>query len=177
MKFGDYVLASLIGTVAGFIFSIFLFYLTEKWKRHQAKGTIIKGLKNEYEFNLSLLRQWLNVIETILRQNSSNVNNLTEHYGKLKYSSYQRYFLNHYFSAGHLYDVLTSDDLVYLDAVLTHFSGFQEDFLNNIIAGKGPGESSTLAKRQSYVSRIFETERAALDSFIKRLPPIYIKIE
>lgn len=52
--FWQQVWSTLVGTIAGFVFSIALFYLTDHIKRQRERAKIIKGLRRELKFDLAL---------------------------------------------------------------------------------------------------------------------------
>ena len=61
--FWQQVWSTLVGTVAGFVFSIVLFYLTERIKRSHDRAKTLKGLRRELQFDLALSASWLKGIE------------------------------------------------------------------------------------------------------------------
>jgi len=59
MNFSLNVLSTFIGVLLGFIFSIVLFYLQQRWTKNTQKKTLEKNLAKELEFNEHYLRKIL----------------------------------------------------------------------------------------------------------------------
>lgn len=72
MTFEQQVLASFMGTAFGFIFAILLFLVTSAIKLKSDKKTLRKHLKREFEYDISLLQEWIDEIEKILRKITAN---------------------------------------------------------------------------------------------------------
>lgn len=54
-EFQQQIIATFIGSVSGFIFSLVLFYLTEKWKNNRINKDLSKNLQKELEYNIEFI--------------------------------------------------------------------------------------------------------------------------
>jgi hypothetical protein len=90
MTFGQQVLASFVGTAFGFIFAIFLFLITKVIRSHLDKKTLRKHLKREFEYDISLLQEWIDEIDKILRKITANDPQV---FSYLRYTFFQRFFV------------------------------------------------------------------------------------
>lgn len=71
-SFWSRVLSTLVGTVAGFAFSIVLFYLSSFVKRSRDRIKVISGLKREATFNSNLCDAWSSTFADIRLKMSAN---------------------------------------------------------------------------------------------------------
>lgn len=113
--FWQQVWSTLLGTVAGFVFSIALFYLTERIKRQKDRTKILKGLRRELKFDLALFEFWLKGIEEARPQVAAGDRNIFLY---LDYTRFLSIFIGQAVRDGILYDLLTDDDLVGLDKAM-----------------------------------------------------------
>ncbi len=119
MTFKEQILATLIGVVAGFIFSITMFYLTEWLKRNRREKSIMKNVVKELEFNLAFLEEYKEDIEKLLRQIAANANDVLAAFRSYRL---QRTFVQEAFYAGLLYEKLDIEDISQIDTMLTYFT-------------------------------------------------------
>ena len=102
--FWQHVWSTLVGTAAGFIFAIALFYLTERIKRKRDRAKILKGLRRELKFDLGLHESWLKGIEDARPQVAAGDQNIFVY---LDYSRFLSIFIVQAVRDGILYDLLT----------------------------------------------------------------------
>ena len=131
MTFCENVTATLVGTTSGFVFAVALFYLTEYWKRNSEKTNLLKNLKREFKYNLALISGWIEEYDKILRKMTTDD---LQVYPSLKYTYFQRYFVQTSFGHGILYAKLTDDDDVSgLNTILVHFDSPAEQYILNLV--------------------------------------------
>jgi hypothetical protein len=111
----ELVIPTLVGTMAGFIFSIALFYCTEKIKQERDRRRILKNLMRELTFNLRLYDQWLKGIEQARPQVGAGDKNIFLY---IDYTRIARTFIIQALPEGLLYDILADEDLLELDTAL-----------------------------------------------------------
>jgi len=119
MTFEQLFIPTFIGALVAFIFSISLFYLTEKWKRSIANKDLNKNIQKESEYNLEYLsRQKTNIDDAI--------NDVAANNRYLRFIPYfyklQRQFILEAFNKGLLYSYLDTNEINGLDSMLTYFS-------------------------------------------------------
>ena len=117
MTFGQQVFSSFLGTVFGFIFAIVLFLITEAVKASLAKKNLRKNLKREFAYDISLLQEWVGDIDKILRKITADDQNV---FYFLRYTFFQRHFIQEAFRCGLLYNLLTDEDISNLNTALVH---------------------------------------------------------
>ena len=131
MTFTQQMLASLLGAFLGFASALVVFLITYFIRNYLAKRTLKKHLKREFEYNISLLQEWLEEIDKILRQIAASDIRV---YIYLQYSYFQRYFIQEAFKLGIMYKLLTDDELSKLNTLLLRCSVVGEQYTNSIIA-------------------------------------------
>ena len=120
MNFEQQIISTFIGALAGFVFSIFLFYLTEKWKNNKINKSLSSNLQKEFDYNINFLENYKENFETYVRQIAANNKQI---YPIFRFSKLQRLFILETFSKGLLYKHLNSDEINNLDAMLSYFTG------------------------------------------------------
>jgi len=166
MTFCQQVLASFIGTTFGFIFSIILFLITWAIKRHHDRKTLRKHLKREFEYDISLLQEWIDEIDKILRKITANDH---EVFSFLRYTFFQRFFMQEAFRSGLMYNSLNNEQISNLNNILLHCDAGIEQFINGII-----NEWKTSRKPQQEALRQFEFEKEELRKYQKHLREILV---
>jgi hypothetical protein len=166
--FWERVIATLVGTVAGFLFSIALFYLTEKFKRERERTKVLKGLRRELTFNLRLLESWLRGIETARPQVAAGDQNI---YLYLDYSRVLRIFVQQAASAGLLYDLLADEELVALDKALrTCDVPAEQDFMQKLQQWKdGTIDNAQMFRTLEFHKYMTEACRKAMESAAQKV--------
>lgn len=142
-SFWSRALATLLGTVAGFLFSIALFYISERVKRRHDRAKIMAGLKRETAFNIALCDAWLKGIGDIGLKVAAGDRNIVTYFD---YTRALRIFVREAVTAGVLYDLLSDDELVALDKGLLFLGDFAEQDINKKVGlWKTEGEGITAA--------------------------------
>jgi hypothetical protein len=130
-SFWSRALATLVGTVAGFVFSIVLFYVSESIKRRRDRSKIVRGLHREATFNVGLCDVWLKGIGEVRLKMAAGDQNFFNYFD---YSRALRIFVQEAVKAGVLYDLLEDSELVDLDKGLRFLGPQTEEGLNGLIA-------------------------------------------
>jgi hypothetical protein len=130
-SFWSRALATLLGTVAGFVFSIGLFYISERVKRSRDKKKILAGLKREAAFNIGLCDVWLKGLADIRLKVAAADLSVFNYFD---YSRALRIFVLEALRAGLLYDLLSDAELVELDKGLLFLGQVSEQDINGRIA-------------------------------------------
>jgi hypothetical protein len=168
MTFGQQVLASFIGTTFGFAFAILLFLITNAIRRFFERKTLRKHLKREFEYDISLLQEWIEEIEKILRKITANDPAV---FSYLRYTFFQRTFMQEAFRTGMMYNSLNNEDISNLNTVLLHCDLGIEQYVNSFIKQWQTGQLG-----QQEALRKFEFEKDELGKYKKRLQKILQKL-
>lgn len=131
MGFKQQIVSSFIGTLFGFLFAIVLFLLTDWLYKKKVRKEFKKNLKREFQYNITLLQDWIDKIDVILRQITAKDREI---YQYLKYSDLARYFLDESFKLGLIYHSFTNEQIFDLNKLVTHCSFSIEQFVNNKIS-------------------------------------------
>jgi phosphate/sulfate permease len=168
MNFYQNVLSTFIGAILGFIFSIFLFYLTQKWSNRTEKKSLEKNLIKELEFNEHYLSKILQDIKKTIEQITVNDKQV---YYYFNYMSYQRTFIQTYFQKGYLYEKLEPEDINLIDTILTRITWAGQEYINTSIQKWKAGSLD-----QAQILKIMSYERDSIEKFIKDIGVIKKKI-
>ena len=130
MKFWEYLIATLIGTIAGFIFSLTLFWLKERSKKKSNINNLLKNLRYEFEYNLNLFRKYSQKLtECIEAVNSGN----HSVYLQLDYNFVASYFSLQFYREGLASKYLHYEDMKrWNDFVSNHSSGAEQYVFDTI---------------------------------------------
>lgn len=169
MTFGQQVFASFIGTAFGFIFAIILFLITSAIKVHLDKKTLRKHLKREFEYDISLLQEWIDEIDKILRKITANDLSI---FSYLRYSFFQRFFMQEAFRSGIMYNSLNNEEISNLNTILLHCDVGIEQFINGTIQQWKTGQLP-----QHEALRQFEFEKDELQRYKRHLREILGKLD
>ena len=168
MDFGQQVLATFVGTLFGFIFAIFLFLITNYIQNNRAKKNLKKHLKREFQYDISLLQEWIDEIDKILRKITAS--DITV-YSYLKYSLFQRYFMQECFRAGIMYDLFDDSDITNLNYMLVHCDIGGEQLINSFIA---QWQKQEMCQKDALAK--FEFQKEQLIQYRKHLELLFKKI-
>jgi len=161
MTFSQQIIATFVGSLAGFIFAILLFYLTEHIKSRRQKSKSIAGLKKEFAYNFLLIDKWIDETEQILRKVASGDHDIFILY---RLTDYQRLFTQLCFQQGILYDALDSKAIAELNSILIHFDMGTTQWLNGFI---NQWHENKLPSVEA--NRVFEFERGELKKYKEQL--------
>lgn len=168
MTFWEYVLATFGGVGLGFVFSIFLFYLTNRWGRNTRRKLLEKNVAKEFEFNEKYLGEVMKKLDEAIQD--ITIGDKTRFY-YFNYRSYQRLFTNAYFMQDFLYEKLNPDDTYKLDLILTRMTNAGEQF---IIGLMGKWKSSQIDQQEAL--KFARLECNSMKSFIKDIGKMRQKI-
>ena len=164
MTFAQQVLSSFVGTTFGFIFAILLFLLTNAIKSYLDKKTLRKHLKREFEYDISLLQEWIDEIDKILRKITAND---LQVFSYLRYTFFQRFFMQEAFRSGIMYNALNNEHISNLNNILLHCDIGIEQYVNGAIQQWKGGQLP-----QQDALRLFEFEKDELKKYQKHLSEI-----
>jgi hypothetical protein len=170
MDFKEQMLSTFIGAIAGFIFSICLFYLTELWKSSSEKKGLIKNLNKEFEYNISFLEGYKNDYEKLLRQIAADTKNII---AVFRFSKLQRMFLLEAFNKGLLYKQLTTDEISDIDAMLTYFNITYDNLAYRDLTMLNNGE---FVSKDKALER-FEYDRTQIEKYLKIINNLKVKFK
>lgn len=168
MTFWQQVSATLLGTFAGFAFSLVLFYLTDRFKRQHDRGKILKGLRRELAFDLALFNSWLKAIEDCRLKVASGDKNVFTY---LDYTRFLSIFIGHAVREGILYDLLTDDDLVGLDKAMRSCNlASEQDFYAKVNQWKaGQISNADMSNILEFHKFIVTSSKTALDAVVTKI--------
>lgn len=118
MTFWEQTSSTLIGVIAGFIFSIVLFYLTERWKNSRINKDLSNNLQKEFDFNINFLENYKDDFDKLIRKITANDKQV---FTIFRFDKLQRLFILEAFNKGLLYKYLTSEEINDLDSMLNYF--------------------------------------------------------
>ncbi|MCX6841319.1 MAG: hypothetical protein NTX53_03405 [candidate division WOR-3 bacterium] len=101
MTFSQSLASTLVGTVAGFVFSILLFYLSENWRRRHAKTVLMRNLRKELEFDIEHAASLLDVLQGTTAKVATGEKDLMPYF---QYEVFQSFYLGQVYREGYLYD-------------------------------------------------------------------------
>lgn len=168
MTFREQLWASLVGSFFGFVFAISLFFITnwiQLWLRNKS---LQKHLQRELSYNISWLQELADDIDKILRQIIADDHGI---YHYLRYSYFQRYFIQESFRNGILYDKLNNEDISYLNQMLLHCDVGVEQYVNSLIA---QWKNQQIDKKAAVDN--FEFQKSELVRYKKHLEQLLLKI-
>lgn len=126
MSFWQQVISTFIGALAGFLFSILLFYFTERWKNSQKKRNLNFNILKECEYDIDFLEKFKSDFEKACQQITINDKNI---FIIFRFSKLQRLFILSAFNEGLLYKNLTVEEIGTLDSMLNYFNFFTDNYL------------------------------------------------
>ena len=169
MNFWQNMFSTFIGALLGFVFSIFLFYLTNRWTKKREKESLEKNLVKEFEFNEHYLQK---VLESLKKAIEKMTVNDKEVFYYFNYIGYQRLFIQTYFQQGFLYEKLDPEDINLLDTILNHMGTGIESYINNSMQR---WKEDTIDQKD--ILRIMTFERDTIEKYIKEAHRMRQKIE
>lgn len=166
--FKEQILASFIGTFFGFVFAILLFFITNKMIEIRNRRILYRHLKREVEYDISLIQEWIDEIDKVLRKITAKDLNV---FSYLKYSYFQRSFIQQAFISGIMYNKLNNEEISQLNTILSHCDINFEGYVNSLIT---QWKSSTIEQKEVLTN--FEFEKDSLNRFKRELDDIIKKI-
>jgi len=168
MSFCQNLFSTFIAVLFGFIFSIFLFYLTGKWAKRAQKKSLEKNLIKEFEFNNEYLKKIIADLNKVIEKITVNDK---EVFIFFNYLNYQRLFISTYFQQGYLYEKLEPAEINIIDAILNQMSVTGQNYINNSIESWKGGQLS-----QAQIMKILGFERDYIETNIRSLAGMEKKI-
>jgi len=158
MIFWEQIIATFIGALVAFIFSLFLFYLTEKWKNDRINKNLNKNLQKEFDFNVHFLEQFQADFEKMLRQITAKD---TQIYTIFRFNKLQRLFILEAFEKGLLYQYLSADEINELDSMLNYFNNTSDQYSWGIL-----NEYKVDVTTQQDALRKFEYDKDQIERYL-----------
>jgi len=125
MTFREQVVATLIGTFAGFCGSLVLFWLKELWQNHRKKKDIIKNLGHEFDYNINLLNKYDKELTGCLEKIAAESKVV---FSTIQYSKIFKYFANQLYTEGLFSKYLHPEDMKRWNDFLTTLSLGSENY-------------------------------------------------
>ncbi len=153
MGFQEQIIATFIGALSGFIFSIAVFYITEKIRQANYNSNLAKNIQKEADFNVSLLDTIKEEIDELLRKISAN--DAGHIYTIFKYDQLQKNFLQQALWNGYLYEKLETEDIYKVQEMWSFFmpSSNQFDIGNVELLKSGQMTQADALNRFEYVKK------------------------
>ncbi len=168
MTFGQQILATLIGTVSGFLLSIVLFWIKEKWATCKTNSFVVKNAQAELDIGISILEKAKNeiskAIEKVTVQDSSVFVNIN-------YSRMARMFLIQFYNSGLMIKKLTVDEINKLNNIYINFAEGSEAHLIKTLDSYSKGETTPKAALNSltYERELIQESITDLTNFRKKI--------
>jgi len=174
MSFKAQIVASFIGTFFGFVFAIVLFFITNFIQRKLANKSFKRNLKREFQYDIRLLKLWIDKIEEILRKISVKDKQINQY---LKYSDFARYFMDESFKFGLIYNLFNNDEVFNLNKLVTHCSLGVEQYVNNKVLEWNKSLDDEKNENQKETLKVFEFQKDQLKKFKEILENLSEKLK
>ena len=161
MTFGEQVVATMIGSIAGFIFSLCLFYLKEKWAKSATKKFLEKNVITELDYNIMLLSKVKDGIQKCIEKVTVGDKDI---YCQMNYSRFGRFFIQAYYQNGFIFNHWKTEDIDKLDAMLITFTENTDRYILRTMKDYRVGN---IDDKQALTT--FSHERGLLEDNIKYL--------
>ena len=168
MTFGQQVLATLIGTVGGFILSIALFYIKECRVSKKNEKFIIDSARAEIDLGISILKR---IKENISKAREKIEKNDINAYASIDYSGIARSFLTQLYISGLMNKKLKTDGTDKLNKIYISFSQGSSTYIQNALTKY---RQNSISQREALVAVNYEL--GLIESSIKDLNNIKSKI-
>ncbi len=166
LSFLQQVCATLIGVVAGFLFSFILFYIKELVSSQKKKKNLLECLKYEFEYNLNLFKKYLGKIEECIV--SVNGDRKDTYLNRLDYSLIAAHFSRSFYSEGLIIKYLHVENMKrWNDFLSSHSDGSEEYLLEQLEKWR----KSEIAKKEIITS--LQLEEKLLKHSIEMI--VYLK--
>lgn len=153
------LIPTFVGALLAFIFSIFLFYLTEKWKSSRANKNLSTNLQREFDYNIQFLETYKSDFEKLVRAVGADTKDPPIIF---RFYKLQRLFILEAFNKGLLYQYLNADDISEVDAMLTYF----DNVTDRMACGNLSNFNNDTITKQATL-KVFEYDKDQIDKYIK----------
>ena len=109
-----------------FMFSLVIFYVTERLKRKTERKEMLRNVYREIRFNLNFLDKYKIELDRLVQKVIANDQNVSHFF---KFGKLQRTFLLNAFDKGLLYEVLTDEEINTIDSMIGFFFKDTDNFL------------------------------------------------
>ncbi|OGY23187.1 MAG: hypothetical protein A2172_02300 [Candidatus Woykebacteria bacterium RBG_13_40_15] len=169
MNFWTQATSTFVGAILAFIFSLTLFYLTERWRKNMNENDLLVSLKKEFEFNIEFLKAYKEDFDKMLRQIAADDKNI---FTIFKFNKLQRLFISEAFQRGLLYKFLNSGEITDMDSMLNFFTYTTDNMAWNTLNGYKEGRIA----KQVALSQ-FEWDNDQIKKYISVLENLKKKIK
>ena len=114
------------------------------------------------------MQEWIDEVEKILRKITANDNKV---FSFMRYTFFQRHFMQEAFKFGIMYDALDNEDISKLNTILIHCDVGIEQYVNSSI---GQWNSDQIQQQEALNN--FEFEKEELGMYKKHLKAILNKL-
>ena len=128
MTFGQQILATMIGATAGFIFSLCLVWLKEKWKKSSSKSFLKNNVSIEISYNIRFLDQALDDIKKCIEKITIGDKKA---YCLVNYSRFARFFTQSYYQSVFMLEQWQLEDIDKLDNILITYSDGMDNYVRD----------------------------------------------
>ena len=126
MTFVQQVIATLIGTFAGFVGSLLLFWIKESYQNKNKEEALIKNLNYEFDYNINLLNKY----ETDLTQCIESVGADSKSvYSTIDYKKVAYFFAVQFYKEGLITKYLHPEDMKRWNDFLSSLSEGSENYI------------------------------------------------
>lgn len=126
MTFGQLILATLIGTLSGFIFSLFLFWIKENIGIKRRQVNLKSNVRYEFEYNINLFKQYVDDLTKCLEKISLEEKKV---YTNIDYEHFAYFFFREFYREGLACQCLHYEDVKRWSEIVAKHSGGAETYL------------------------------------------------
>lgn len=128
MTFSGQLLATMIGTISGFVFSLALFYIKEKISNNRREKFLIDNVKKELEANLVLLMKAEQSLTTCIEKVTNDIHRV---YCTLNYNFFAKFFTQQFYQSGFIHGKWTIKDIEALNEAFVAYSPGSDAYVLN----------------------------------------------
>ena len=128
LSFWEQAGATVIGVVAGFLFSLALFWIKENISYKKKKENILKGLRFEFDYNLNIFKKYLEQVEECISAIGANSKKT---YLKLNYELIFIYFAKQFYQEGLIIKYLPVEGVKRWNDFLGNCSVGSDEYIDN----------------------------------------------
>lgn len=138
MTFWEYVFAIALGATLSFLFSIAIFYLSEKFRRNTSRRDIRRSFSSELAFNRDYLQKQLSALKETIERVS---NDEREVFPVVRFTGLSTTAYGQYVASGYIWDDLQPEDVSDLNDMLWHLSPAGERILFDTVGNWKQGHA------------------------------------
>lgn len=128
MKFVEQIIATLIGTFAGFFGSLVLFWIKEIYQNRHKESSLIKNLCYEFDYNINLLNKYEEELTQCIESIGADSKSV---YCSIKYSNVARFFFIQFYREGLISKYLHPEDMKRWNDFLSSLGEGSEEYIKD----------------------------------------------